>query len=193
MGVLVSPDLSWKEHIHNLVIKCNRGNGMIKRFVGYHAPNNVELNLYKSLTRSIAEYSATVWTPQNLLSILREDLVMWNTFKALFDTKPEMHIYLNFYVRTHHKDSKKPYVINVLSRWHLAPSEANLTLFIREKLMHLYVLKLKQSCDGNNVCTWTSSILVGVSCVWAIGEKHVTVILLCNFKYLLAFLLHNYI
>ena len=41
-------------------------------------------------------------------------------------TQPEMHVYLNFYVRTHHVDLKKPYVINVHSRWHLAPSEAGL-------------------------------------------------------------------
>ena len=41
-------------------------------------------------------------------------------------TQPEMHVYLNFYVHTDHKDSEKPYVINVHSRWHLAPSEAGL-------------------------------------------------------------------
>ena len=62
LGVLVSSDLSWKEHIHNVVSKCNRVNGMIRRVVGYHAPNNVALNLYKSLTRSIAEYSTPVWS-----------------------------------------------------------------------------------------------------------------------------------
>ena len=55
LGVLVSSDLSWKEHI--------QVNGMIKRVVGYHAPNNV--NLYKSLMRSIAEYSTPVWSPQH--------------------------------------------------------------------------------------------------------------------------------
>ena len=53
--VLVSSDLCWKEHIHNVVSKCNRVNDMIERVVGHHAPNNVALNLYKSLTRSIAE------------------------------------------------------------------------------------------------------------------------------------------
>ena len=64
LGVLVSSDLIWKEHIHNVVSKYNRVNGMIKRVVGYHAPNNVALNLYKSLTRSIAEYSTPVWSSQ---------------------------------------------------------------------------------------------------------------------------------
>ena len=38
---------------------------MIKRVVGYHAPNNVAFSLYKSLTKSIVEYSAPVWSPQN--------------------------------------------------------------------------------------------------------------------------------
>ena len=49
-----------------------------------------------------------------------------NILAYFSQTQPEMHVYLNFYVRTHHKDSKKPYVINVNSRWHLAPSEAGL-------------------------------------------------------------------
>ena len=65
LGVLVSSDLNWKAHIHNVVSKCNRVNGMIKRVVGYHAPNNVALNLYTSLTRSIAEYSTPVLSPQH--------------------------------------------------------------------------------------------------------------------------------
>ena len=55
LDVLVSSDLSWKGHIDNVVSKCNRVNGMIKRAVGYHAPNNVAFNLYKSLTRSMVE------------------------------------------------------------------------------------------------------------------------------------------
>ena len=65
LGVLVSSDLSWKEHIHNVVSKCNRVNGMIKQVVGYHAPNNVTLNLYKSLTKNITEHSTPVWSSQH--------------------------------------------------------------------------------------------------------------------------------
>ena len=40
---------------------------MIKRVVGYHAPNtcNVALNLYTSLTSGIAEYSTPIWSPQH--------------------------------------------------------------------------------------------------------------------------------
>ena len=65
LGVLVSSDLRWKGYIDNVVSKCNRVNGMIKRVVGYHAPNNVVFNLFISLTRSIVEYSAPVLSLQN--------------------------------------------------------------------------------------------------------------------------------
>ena len=51
-----------------------------------------------------------------------------NILAYFIQTQPEMHVYLIFYARTHHKDSKNPYVINVHSRWHLALSEAGLLL-----------------------------------------------------------------
>ena len=49
-----------------------------------------------------------------------------NILAYFSQTQPEMHVFLNVYVRTYHKDSKIPYVINVHSMWHLAPSEAGL-------------------------------------------------------------------
>ena len=45
----------------NVVSKCNRVDGMIKRVSKYYAPNDVAFNkMYKSLTKSIVEYSAPV-------------------------------------------------------------------------------------------------------------------------------------
>ena len=42
-------------------------------------------------------------------------------------THPEMRVYPIFYVhKTHHKDSRKPYDINVPSRWHQAQFEAGI-------------------------------------------------------------------
>ena len=58
-----------------------------------------------------------------------------NILAYFSQTQPEMHVYLNLYVPTHHKDSKKPYVINVHSRWHLAPSEAGLI-----RIYHINIL-----------------------------------------------------
>ena len=39
---------------------------MIKLVVGYHCPNNVTLNVYKYLPRSITEYCTSIWSPQNI-------------------------------------------------------------------------------------------------------------------------------
>ena len=55
LGVLVPSDLSWKGHIDNVVSKCNRVNGMIKRVVGYHAPNN-ELTKLESVQRATTRF-----------------------------------------------------------------------------------------------------------------------------------------
>jgi hypothetical protein len=38
---------------------------MIKRSIGYNAPANVKLQLYKSLCRSNLEYSSQVWSPHS--------------------------------------------------------------------------------------------------------------------------------
>ena len=51
-----------KQNIHNIIIKCNKVNGMLRRAVGYKAPASVTLNLYKALIRPIAEYSSPLWS-----------------------------------------------------------------------------------------------------------------------------------
>ena len=87
LGVFVSSDLSWKEHIDNVVSKYNRVNGMIKRVVGHHAPNNVALDPDKSLTGSIAEHSTLVWSPQhsNELTQLESTQQLMTRFVTKFD------------------------------------------------------------------------------------------------------------
>ena len=65
-----------------------------------------------------------------------------NILAYFSQTKPEMHLYLNFNAHTHHKDSKKPYVINVHSRWHLAPSEAGLII--------LYIMAMTNSLHSTH-------------------------------------------
>ena len=71
-----------------------------------------------------------VWQGYIVASVIYQWICMANiSFSHKFDnlaailnilayfsqTQPEMHVYLNFYVRTHHEDSKKPYAINVHS------------------------------------------------------------------------------
>ena len=62
LGVTITKDLSWGNHIGITVNKANKVLGSIKRSVGT-ADTNVFSMLYKSLVRPILEYAVPVWCP----------------------------------------------------------------------------------------------------------------------------------
>jgi hypothetical protein len=70
LGILIDQSLSFNQHVTNLVTKCNRVNGMIKRSVGFKAPSHVKLTLFNSLCRSHLEYCSQVWSPFNKSKVL---------------------------------------------------------------------------------------------------------------------------
>ena len=80
----------------------------------------------------------------------------WRPFWKIgpnFPTHPKMRVYLNFSVHTHDKDPRKHYVINVLSRWHLAQSEAGLS----SEVYYVCQLLSMDSCDSQNAhILWSS-------------------------------------
>ncbi|ELU08872.1 hypothetical protein CAPTEDRAFT_32721, partial [Capitella teleta] len=43
--------------------KANILCGIVKRAIGFNAPRNVKMQLYKSLVRPNLEYSTQVWSP----------------------------------------------------------------------------------------------------------------------------------
>jgi hypothetical protein len=61
----VSAHTSWHSHISTVINKSNAVNAMIKRAVGFNAPHSVTVNLYSTLSRSILEYCAPLWSPQS--------------------------------------------------------------------------------------------------------------------------------
>ena len=63
LGVTVDKSLAFNNHTSNVINKCNKVNGMIRRSLGYRAPASVSINLYKALIQPIIEYSAPVWSP----------------------------------------------------------------------------------------------------------------------------------
>lgn len=63
LGVVFNQNLSFSAHVESIVSKSNRVCGMIKRSIGYRAPQNVKLKLFKSLARPVLEYSSQVWSP----------------------------------------------------------------------------------------------------------------------------------
>ena len=62
LGITISYDLSWSDHIDEVVNKANKVLGVIKRVLGSNSVNEFSL-LYKSLVRPTLEYAAPVWCP----------------------------------------------------------------------------------------------------------------------------------
>jgi len=62
LGVKITKDLSWSNHISITVNKANKFPGFVKRWVGT-ANVNVFSMLYKSLVGPILEYAVPVWCP----------------------------------------------------------------------------------------------------------------------------------
>lgn len=61
LGVIIDNTLSWNKHVNTTVAKANQALGLIKRTVGFNAPDNVKLQLFKSLVRSKLEYCSQAW------------------------------------------------------------------------------------------------------------------------------------
>jgi hypothetical protein len=62
LGVTISHDLKWVDHINACISKANRVLGVIRR--NFHScPTDLKSTAYKSLVRPHLEYSGTVWDP----------------------------------------------------------------------------------------------------------------------------------
>ena len=62
LGVTVSEDLSWSDHINNITKKANQTLGFIKRNIRVHN-RDLKSTAYKTLVRPQLEYASTVWSP----------------------------------------------------------------------------------------------------------------------------------
>ena len=69
LGVTVDKGLVFNNHVSNVINKCNKVIGMIRRSLGYRAPTSVSIKLYKALIQPSIEYSAPVWSPFTKIQI----------------------------------------------------------------------------------------------------------------------------
>ena len=51
LGVTLDSALQWNIHVKNIISKANRVSGLIRRTLGWHAPQNTNFILYSSLVR----------------------------------------------------------------------------------------------------------------------------------------------
>ena len=62
LGITISIDLTWSEHISSIMGKANQVLGLIRQTVGTANTTTFSL-LYKTLVRPLLEYAAPVWNP----------------------------------------------------------------------------------------------------------------------------------
>ena len=108
LGVYVSRDLSWSNHVDASVNKANKVVGLLKRTVG---SKNREIfsTLYKSLVRPISEYACPVWSPYLVSDKLAIEKVQRRAWRVALGQKPremsyeERCILLNWNTLQHRK------------------------------------------------------------------------------------------
>ena len=62
LGVYISQDLSWQEHINQVTAKATRSVGFLRRNLRY-CPKNVKSQAFTTLVRPVLEYASNVWDP----------------------------------------------------------------------------------------------------------------------------------
>ena len=60
LGVYISPDLSWRDHIDQTTAKAIRSVGFMRRILR-SCPNHAKAQAYSTLVRPVLEYALTVW------------------------------------------------------------------------------------------------------------------------------------
>ncbi len=66
LGVVVSKDLSWSQHINSIVSKANKTLGLIKRICKEVKNVKTRRTLYCALVRPKLEYASNVWSPYTI-------------------------------------------------------------------------------------------------------------------------------
>ena len=66
LGLVISSDLSWSNHITSICAKAKRILGLLYRHYYNHVERDVLKQLYISLVRPHLEYSCAVWDPYTL-------------------------------------------------------------------------------------------------------------------------------
>ena len=69
LGVQVTRDISWNEHVRNIVSKAKKMLGFLRRHCSNSPPYEIQRTLYVSLVRSHLTYASQVWAPTLLGSL----------------------------------------------------------------------------------------------------------------------------
>ena len=84
LGVTITNDLKWNNHINNICTKANRTLGFLRRNL-FSCPQDVKVAAYKGLVRPVLEYGSSVWDPHT--KCLQEELEKVHNRAARFVTR----------------------------------------------------------------------------------------------------------
>ena len=74
LGVELSHNLKWTEHISNITLKANKALWFIRRNL-WRCPTSIKQQMYFALVRPILEYACVVWDPHTSSDIQRVEMV----------------------------------------------------------------------------------------------------------------------
>ena len=88
LGIIMSHNLSWRDHIMLKVNIANRMLGIIKRTCGRRPTSDVFLKLYIHLVRPHLEYACEVWSPHQAYLVDILEGVQRRATKVIIKHKP---------------------------------------------------------------------------------------------------------
>ena len=74
LGVTISQDLTWREHINNITSKANGTLALLQRNIS-HCPKTLKAQSYKTLVRPQLEYCSPIWDPHHKKNIQKIEAV----------------------------------------------------------------------------------------------------------------------
>lgn len=84
LGVIITPDLSWNQHIDYVKNKAMRKLGYLRRTIG-KSPPEIKLLAYKTYIRPLLEYAATVWDPYTLTNIAKLENIQRKSVRFIYN------------------------------------------------------------------------------------------------------------
>ena len=71
LGVTLSEDLSWGDHVKNIMSKTNQRLGLVRR-IKHLLPLHARLTLYRSLILPLFDYGDIIWGDKNNASLMND-------------------------------------------------------------------------------------------------------------------------
>jgi hypothetical protein len=85
LGVTVTDNLKWDNHINNLVSRANQRLGLVKRCLGVNCSSQIKLLCYKSLIRPLLESCSCAWSCNSKKLVVKIESVQRRATKFILD------------------------------------------------------------------------------------------------------------